>query len=120
MVAHWHLFADVQVGQPLLTCDKANAFLARVVATAGMTIIGGPYSVLGVVPGNEGVSSVVLLDLSSASVHEWPDHKPYALLHLDLYTCGARPSEDAFTSLFKELDPRELHIRVLPRSEVMG
>lgn len=80
-----------------------------------MRIISGPYAVLGVVPGNEGVSATAILDFSSASLHEWPDAKPHPLIHFDLYTCGKRPDITAFEKLFQMLDPVRFDARILDR-----
>lgn len=119
-MAHLHLFAKAEVRRPLVTQEAARRFLARAIRLAGMRVIGGPWAVMGVVPGNEGVSATAILDYSSANLHEWPDAKPYPLIHFDLYTCGKSPDPDAFRALFVELlDPVSVSIAVKDRDELL-
>jgi S-adenosylmethionine/arginine decarboxylase-like enzyme len=116
----WHLFARVEVRRPLLAPARADAFMRQAVAAAGMNVIGGPFSVLGAVPGNEGVSSTVLLDFSSANLHEWPAHHPWPMIHFDLFTCGARPMVRQFFELFRELEPAAFDCKIVDRDQLLG
>lgn len=117
---HIHLFVRAKVRRPLLTPERAKDFLRQAVALAGMNVIGGPWAVLGDVPGNEGVSATAILDFSSTNLHEWPEPRNgvWPLIHFDLYTCGKPPKEKAFRKLFQELDPMELDILIRDRDEM--
>jgi S-adenosylmethionine/arginine decarboxylase-like enzyme len=114
---HLHLFVRARVLDPLRTPDRADDFMRRAVAAAGMNVIGGPLSVLGVIPGNEGVSSTAILDFSSANIHEWPDNDP-ALIHFDLYTCGEAPEIARFKELFAELTPVSFDAGIVDRDRM--
>ena len=112
-MAHLHLLVRARgVKQPILTPERASDFLSRAVALAGMNIIEGPHSKLGVVPGNEGVSSTAILDFSSVNLHEWPDQ---GLVQFDLYTCGKAPDLARFKSLFVELQPDQYVAALIDR-----
>lgn len=117
---HTHVFVRAQVRRPLLTEPRAIEFLQRAVHLAGMNVIGGPWAVLGNIPGNEGVSATAILDFSSTNLHEWPEPRNgiYPLIHFDLYTCGKAPKEKDFRKLFKELDPMEIDIVIRDRDEM--
>lgn len=112
---HVQIFVRAEVRKPLLTVERADAFLRAAVAAAGMNVIGGPWGVLGVIPGNEGVSATAILDFSSTSLHEWPGHSPWPLLHFDLYTCSDPPVLERFETLFSELEPISYKAVVLDR-----
>lgn len=116
---HTQLFIRAEVRKPLLTVDLANDFMCRAVALAGMKVVAGPYSFEGV-PGNEGISTIVGLDFSSASLHEWPIRKDaeYPLIHFDLYTCGEKPDLGVFADLFMELDPVSFGARTIDRESL--
>ena len=117
---HHHLLVRAEVERPLLTTDRACAFLQRAVALAGMKVIDGPHAVLGIYPGNEGVSATAILDFSATNLHEWPEHRP-ALIHFDLYTCGDPPSEQAFRDLFeRECGVVRFHSRLIDRDLFLG
>lgn len=117
---HTQIFIRAEVKAPLLTIERANKFMRQAVAAAGMNIISGPHSVMGIIPGNEGVSSVVTLDFSSASLHEWPDAAPFPLIHFDLYTCGARPDLARFAALFEALGPVRYKARLIDRDDFLN
>ena len=119
MGRHLHLFIRAEVRKPLLTTERAADFISRAVALAGMKVIDGPHAVLGVVPGNEGVSTTAILDLSSTALHEWPHRKP-PLIQFDLFTCGRAPNEEAFFRLFQELDPIRFDARLIDRDNFLG
>lgn len=116
---HLQVFARALVRRPLLTEARADFFLRAAIAAAGMQVIAGPLAVLGTVPGNEGVSACAILDFSSASVHEWPDHRPHPLVHFDLYTCGPEPDVARLERLFANLDPVEYAARVVDRDALL-
>lgn len=103
---HTQIFVHAEVRKPLLSPENATRFMRAAVAAAGMNIIGGPWSIYGIIPGNEGVSSTVLLDFSSANLHEWPDALPFPRIEFDLYTCGVAPDPEKFRDLFVSIvDP---------------
>lgn len=118
-MANWHLMARALVLRPIMTMNRADAFMRAAVDAAQMNIIGGPWSVFGEIPGNEGVSSTAILDFSSTNLHEWIYHSPHPLIHFDLFTCGTRPSEDKFRELFRELIPVTFDVKVIDRDEFL-
>lgn len=118
---HTQIFIRAEVLNPLVTLERANFFMRDAVAVAGMSVISGPHSVIGVVPGNEGVSSTVILDFSSASLHEWHLATPMPIIHFDLYTCGDLPDEEDFRDLFIEwCDAVRFNIKVVDRDVLLG
>lgn len=116
---HTQILVRAEVRNPLLTIERADAFMRLAVEAAGMNIISGPHSVLGVIPGNEGVTSVVALDYSSADLHEWPDKAPFPLVYFALWTCGQPPSVAQFRNLFDQLDPVRFSASVIDIDELL-
>ncbi len=117
---HTQILIRAEIHRPLLSTARADEFMRAAVAAAGMNIIAGPYSVLGEIPGNEGVSSTVILDFSSASLHEWPGAAPLPLIHFDLYTCGAPPQVERFRALFSDLQPASFRHIVIDRDRILA
>lgn len=103
------------VRRPLKTLSGARSFLVLAVNAAGMNIILGPHAVMGMIPGNEGVTAMAILDYSHCVLHEWPYADPYPLIHFDLYSCGPVLTETMLDGLFAPLEPVNFSARVIDR-----
>lgn len=110
---HTQIFANAEVRHPLLTEAHACEFLRRSIEACKMRVIGGPWAVIGTVPGNEGVSATAILDYSSASIHEWT--APVNLVTLDIFTCGRAPKWADIAAVFANLEPINLRISIIDR-----
>lgn len=116
---HTMILVRAEVRAPLLTIERADEFLRLAVAAAGMNVIDGPHSIIGVIPDNEGVTSVAVLDYSSVTLHEWPAHEPHPLIQFCLYTCGAVPVIKKFRKLFEQLDLAKFHATVFDIDDLL-
>ncbi|MEK9886467.1 MAG: S-adenosylmethionine decarboxylase, partial [Pelagibacteraceae bacterium] len=52
-----------------------------------MKILGGPYTTYCDVQGNQGMTSVTIIETSHIALHTWDETSP-ALLQLDVYSCA--------------------------------
>ena len=78
-----------------------------------MKVCQGPITAYVDVPGNKGITGVVIIETSHIALHVWDEAEP-ALVQLDVYTCGPFDKE----LIFKELehwDPVKVEWKYLDR-----
>lgn len=103
ILEHKHIVINARVNNPPMCTDKMNVWMANMVEAIGMKILDGPRSIYSYDEGNRGLTSIVILNTSHASIHTWDAVSP-ALFRLDIYTCGAMDIDVVF-DLLKEFDP---------------
>ena len=99
-IFHKHLLINAKVQDPMRSEDEAIDFLKRLVESIDMKIIKGPFAKYLDVPGNRGLTAVVMIETSHIAFHIW-DEKDPAMVQFDLYTCGSLDVEKVF-ALFHE------------------
>lgn len=96
------------------TAEELDKWLSRLVETVGMKVLMGPYSIRCDTMGNEGVTGVVCIETSHASIHVWSEcSDPF--LRMDLYSCKDFSSVDVY-KMIKEFRPRETSWIVVDRN----
>lgn len=87
MLNHKHILVTSSgLENPPRTTEVLSEWLSALVSKVGMTILLGPYSIRCETVGNEGVTGIVCIETSHASVHCWDiDQTPF--LKMDLYSC---------------------------------
>jgi S-adenosylmethionine/arginine decarboxylase-like enzyme len=91
---HQHLLIKGKMLNPPKTVEQLNDWLSRLVKKVRMEVLHGPFSVrVDDVPGNEGITGVVVLATSHSSIHVW-DTLDIAEFHFDLYSCTQFSSEE--------------------------
>ncbi len=83
-----------------------EAWLEKLVEAVGMTLFLGPFAARCETMGNEGVTGIVAIETSHASLHVWDRiPEPYAMV--DLYSC--RPfSSAAAVDMLKVFRPAKI------------
>lgn len=83
---HTHLIVTMTLSNPPKTTQIVYDWLIKLVKTVGMEILSGPHVEECADIGNEGVTGIVVLSTSHASLHCWSEVEiPY--LQFDLYSC---------------------------------
>ena len=91
---HQHLLVKGKMLNPPRTVEELNDWLARLVKKVRMEVLHGPFSVrVDDVPGNEGITGVVVLATSHSSIHVW-DALDTPVFHFDLYSCTQFSSDE--------------------------
>lgn len=108
MIYHKHLLINAKVNNPMNTEESGIEFLKFLVNQINMKIIKGPFASYVDVPGNRGLTAIVMIETSHIAFHIWDELDP-SLLQFDLYTCGYLNLEavlETFNSFFdvKEID----------------
>ena len=84
--------------RPPKDIDNTISWLKQLVEDIDMKIIQGPYASYVDVPGNRGLTAVVMIETSHIAFHVWDEEEP-ALVQFDLYTCGSLDVENVLSKL---------------------
>ena len=87
MLTHRHLIVRCELSEPPVTVQSVHEWLVDLVSKIRMRIMSGPHVAYCAVPGNRGVTGVVVIETSHIALHVWDETAP-ALLQLDVYTCS--------------------------------
>lgn len=84
-LVHKHLLVRAEVNSPPLFKDgeRLNNEIKSLIKAIDMNTLSGPHTKWSDVPGNEGYSSVAIIDTSSITFHSWKD----GVIQLDVYSC---------------------------------
>ena len=98
MIYHKHLLVNAKVTNPMNTEEQGIEFLKFLVDQINMKIIKGPFASYVDVPGNRGLTAIVMIETSHIAFHIWDEPNP-GLLQFDLYTCGSLDLDKAISIL---------------------
>mgnify|MGYP006278007053 CR=1 FL=1 len=98
MIYHKHLLINAKVNNPMNTEESGIEFLKFLVDQINMKIIKGPFASYVDVPGNRGLTAIVMIETSHIAFHIWDEPEP-GLLQFDLYTCGSLDLDKALNIL---------------------
>ena len=87
MLTHRHLIVRCELSEPPVTVQSVHEWLVDLVSKIRMRIMSGPHVAYCAMPGNRGVTGVVVIETSHIALHVWDETAP-ALLQLDVYTCS--------------------------------
>ena len=108
-----HLLADFWVddAEPLRRVETWEALLPKACRAAGATVLGARFHQFR----PEGVTGIVLLAESHASVHTWPEA---GLVTLDVFTCGALDAAAIVEAVRRRLAPVRERVTAVARGDV--
>ncbi len=89
----------------------------RLVSAVNMQLLMGPYAIRCEDTGNEGVTGVVVISTSHASLHCW-DECDEPFLKMDLYSC-ANFSSATVIEMIREFEPTHVEWMVIDRNRRM-
>lgn len=127
--AHLHLLINAQIKNPpgRNDCEMINEFMRGMVKHVRMKVMLDPVSAWCDEPGNEGITSTVILTTSHCVLHIWnlPEDEP-SIMQFDLYSCAPfgidevmdfiKQHFDVMSAAYKFLD-RESGLTILDRGE---
>jgi S-adenosylmethionine/arginine decarboxylase-like enzyme len=93
--------------------DWIEEWLQELVDRIGMKVLSGPYAEYVHVPGNRGVTGLVIIETSHIAMHVWDEEQP-GLMQLDVYTCGPLDPDIVFDAL-DEFVPVKVEYKYLDR-----
>ncbi|PAP76150.1 adenosylmethionine decarboxylase [Rubrivirga marina] len=109
-----HLLVDFWVDDaaPLREVETWEVLLPEACRAAGATVLGARFHQFQ----PEGVTGIVLLAESHASVHTWPEA---GLVTLDVFTCGALDAAAIVETVRQRLSPVRERVTAVARGDVV-
>lgn len=109
------MLVRADINNPQISPDQLSTWLTDLVAAVGMNVLIPAQCVRCDTPGNEGVTGIICLETSHASIHIWDS----GFLQFDLYSCKAFDPEKV-AELFAPFRPVELAYQLIDRNETMA
>jgi len=113
MLVHKHLIVRIECKKPPLDPDWLSNWLTGLVAKLDMKVCKGPITEYVDVPGNKGITGVVIIETSHIAMHVWDEPDP-ALIQLDVYTCGPFDTKIIFAEI-EQFEPVKVEYKYLDR-----
>lgn len=110
---HKHLIIRAEVLNPPTDEIWLKTWLIQLVEKIGMKVCRGPITAYVDMPGNKGVTGVVIIETSHIAIHIWDENNP-ALVQLDVYTCGTLNKDIIFLEL-EQWNPVKVEWKYLDR-----
>ena len=101
------MLVNAKVSNPIKTEFEAIEFLENLVRKIDMKIIKGPFASYVDVPGNRGLTAIVMIETSHIAFHIWDEVDP-GMLQFDLYTCGSLDKFDVLNALNDMFDIKSI------------
>ena len=113
ILEHKHLIIRAEVNNPPTDEAWLHNWLSQLVEKIGMKVCRGPITAYVDMPGNEGLTGVVVIETSHIAIHVWDAVDP-ALVQLDVYTCSTLDKDIIFAEL-EQWDPVKVEYKYLDR-----
>tara|TARA_B110000977_G_scaffold196560_1_gene277174 strand:+ start:1533 stop:1904 length:372 start_codon:yes stop_codon:yes gene_type:complete len=113
ILEHKHLIIRAEVNNPPTDEAWLHNWLNQLVEKIGMKVCRGPITAYVDMPGNEGLTGVVVIETSHIAIHVWDAVDP-ALVQLDVYTCSTLDKDIIFAEL-EQWDPVKVEYKYLDR-----
>ena len=84
---HKHLIVRAEIYHPSCDPSTMDDWMRQPVQDIRMKVLMGPFSVYSDMPGNQGLTSVTIIETSHIAVHVWDEVSP-ALMQMDVYSCA--------------------------------
>lgn len=110
---HKHLIIRAEIKNAPKDPDWVKEWLSSLVDKIDMKICSGPHTAYVDIPGNSGVTGVVVIETSHIAVHVWDEPDP-ALFQLDVYTCGPFDMDVIFDDI-DQFNPSKVEWKYLDR-----
>lgn len=112
-LVHKHIIIRAELNNPPTDVEFIKHWLRMLVQKIDMKICDGPYSKYVDMPGNRGLTAVVIIETSHIALHVWDEESP-SLMQLDVYTCGPLDKSIVLKEL-QHFDPVKVEYKYLDR-----
>ena len=87
LLEHKHLIVRAEIHPPPCNPSAMDDWMHPLVQDSRMKVLMGSFSVYSDMPGNQGLTSVTIIETSHIAVHVWDEVSP-ALMQMDVYSCA--------------------------------
>ncbi len=116
IVKHKHLIIRAETGKTPSDPKWLHSWLVQLVSDIKMDICQGPITAYVDVPGNKGLTGVVIIETSHIAVHIWDEINP-GLLQMDVYSCADFDPQQIFDKIDEAFEPVKLEYKFLDREK---
>jgi S-adenosylmethionine/arginine decarboxylase-like enzyme len=116
VIKHKHLIIRAETKKTPEEPKWLHSWLVQLVDDIGMDICQGPITAYVDVPGNKGLTGVVIIETSHIAVHIWDEVNP-GLLQMDVYSCADFNPQDIFDKIEEAFEPVKLEYKFLDREK---
>ena len=114
VIKHKHLIIRAETRKTPREPKWLHSWLVKLVNKIGMDICQGPITAYVDVPGNRGLTGVVIIETSHIAVHCWDETNP-GLVQMDVYSCADFNPQTIFDLMDEEFDPSKLEYKFMDR-----
>ena len=118
MPTHKHLLIRAEVRHPITSERELKKWLRDLVNVIDMKIVKGPYASYVEMPGNRGVTGMVMIETSHIAFHAWDEERP-SLTQCDVYSCAEFSISDVLAQL-NMMEPVKIDYMVLDREHELS
>jgi S-adenosylmethionine/arginine decarboxylase-like enzyme len=118
--AHLHLLVTANITDPPGPgdCEKVNKFMRGMVEHVRMKVMLEPVSAWCDEPGNEGITSTVILTTSHCAMHIWNLPEPHhSVMQFDLYSCAPFEVMEVFEYINRHFKVQNASYKFLDREQ---
>ena len=114
LLEHKHLIVRAEIHHPPCNPSAMDDWMRQLVQDIRMKVLMGPFSVYSDMPGNQGLTSVTIIETSHIAVHVWDEVSP-ALMQMDVYSCGEFDPQLIFDRLQSDFGLAKLEWKFIDR-----
>lgn len=112
-LVHKHLIVRAEVNFAPQSEQWIENWLTDLVNKLNMKVCAGPISKYVDMPGNRGLTAVVIIETSHIAIHCWDENFPN-LIQLDVYSCGEFEPDDVLEEI-QRFEPIKVEYKFLDR-----
>lgn len=118
ILKHKHFIARAEIKNKISDPLKINDWMRDLIKKINMKILIGPFTAYEHSVGNRGVTSLIGLTTSHASLHIWDEPDP-GLMEFDLYSCSDFNIDDIINHM-KYFDPVKIEYKFIDRENYIN
>lgn len=116
--AHLHIMVRAEIANPpgRDSVDHVNTFMTSLVDHVRMKVLSPAVTLWCDEPGNEGITSSILLTTSNSVVHIWNYEDNTGLFEFDLYSCAPYTPDEVVSFIRQYFDVTKIVYKFIDRS----
>ena len=114
LLKHKHLIVRAEIHHPSCNPSAMDDWMHQLVQDIRMKVLMGSFSVYSDMPGNQGLTSVTIIETSHIAVHAWDEVFP-ALMEIDVDSCAEFDPQLIFDRLQSDFSLAKLEWKFIDR-----
>ena len=114
LLKHKHLIVRAEIHHPPCNPSAMDDWMHQLFQDIPMKVLMGSFSVYSDMPGNQGLTSITIIETSHIAVHVWDEVSP-ALMQMDVYSCAEFDPQLIFNRLQSDFGLAKLEWKFIDR-----